>query len=308
MLMNAPPGHARPEGRFDNHPREYQHIKAVPFAAAMGAEIEGIDIASISDSEFNELEDALYRHKVVCLRDQHFSHADQEALTARFGPFSEDAFTAGVDGHPNVQPVIKEATQSLSMVFGGSWHTDSAFLDNPPGVSMLYSVESPPFGGDTWWANTALAYQFLTPMMQAMLQPLRVHMSGRAVVDGIRRKRAAGGEVNAIAENFDYEEMMHRGRYQPLIRRHPKTGEQSIYVDQTYAVGIEGLSKKESRALLDFLFNHITQPEFTCRLRWASNSLVLWDNRTTLHRAQNDYDGYRREAYRTIAAGEVPEA
>lgn len=305
MTKNEP-GHARASGQFSNHPRTYQHIIATPLAGALGAEIYGIDLASLTDQQFLELEDALYHHKVVVLRDQHISHADQEALTARFGEFGVDAFTEGVKGHEHVQRVVKEADQKLSMVFGGSWHTDSAFLERPPAISLLYAVEAPPYGGDTWYANTALAYAFLTPAMQAIVDPMRIHMSGRDVVAGYKRKRGSGHDLNAMVDKQELEEMMVRGRYHPLVRRHPKTAELALYVDQTYSVGIEGLAKKEAAALLDFLFNHIVQPAMTCRVRWQSNTFTLWDNRSTLHHAFNDYDGFRREMYRTIVAGESP--
>ena len=96
------------------------------------------------------------------------------------------------------------------------------------------------------------------------------------------------------------------GSYHPLVRTHPVTGRKSIYVEATYCQGIEGMSDEESRPLLDFLRGHITQASFTCRLHWKKNSFVVWDNRSCLHQAFNDYDGYRREMYRTTVRGEVP--
>jgi taurine dioxygenase len=90
------------------------------------------------------------------------------------------------------------------------------------------------------------------------------------------------------------------------VRTHPVTGDKSLYCDGTYAVGIEGLTEPESEALLNFLVAHMTQPAFTCRLRWKPKTFVLWDNRICIHQAFNDYDGYRRELYRTTVAGEAP--
>ena len=113
---------------------------------------------------------------------QAITHGDQEAFSRRFGPFAEDAYTRGVPGHPDVQPVIKEKAQKIGLLFGAGWHTDSAFLPEPPAISMLYSVEIPPYGGDTIWANSALAYATLSETMKRMLAPLRVHMSMANVV------------------------------------------------------------------------------------------------------------------------------
>jgi alpha-ketoglutarate-dependent taurine dioxygenase len=291
-----------PQGAFDNRARDYGHLTAIPIAAAMGAEITGIDVRDLSDVALTEFCDALYRHKMIFIRDQPLTHADHEALSARLGPFGTDAYTKGVEGHPNVQPVIKEAETRTNALFGGSWHTDSAFLEQPPSISTLYSIQIPPFGGDTAWANCALAYRMLSPTMQAILASLRVHMSAAA-------NYATQVKVNGAAVPFandDAEKRAIDGQCHPLVRTHPATGEKSLYVDESYAVGIEGMTSAESRPLLDFLARHITQHAFTCRLRWSPNMLVLWDNRLCIHHASNDYDGYRREMYRTTIQGEIP--
>lgn len=291
-----------PSGAFDNHARDYRHIEARPLAAAMGAEIAGVDVRTLSDDAFAEVQDALWRHKMIYFRDQPLDHADHAAFSLRWGPFGTDAYTKGVAGHPDVQPVIKEADKRAKAIFGGSWHTDSAFLEQPPSVSTLYSVEIPPFGGDTAWANTVLAYNMLTPTMQAMLAPLRVHMS--AEVNFGTQVQLNGAAVPFASD--DKQAQAFNGSYHPLVRTHPHSGEKSLYVDESYAVGIEGMTSAEARPLLAFLVSHITQHAFTCRLRWEPNMLVLWDNRICLHHASNDYDGYRRELYRTTVQGEVP--
>jgi taurine dioxygenase len=291
-----------PSGGFDNSPRPYRHLEARPIAAAMGAEIAGADVRTLDDDGFDEFCDALYRHKMIFVRGQTLSHADHESFTRRFGEFGTDAYTKGVDEHPDVQPVIKEPDSRSKAIFGGSWHTDSAFLERPPSISTLYSVEIPPFGGDTAWANTALAYRMLSPAMQAMLAPLRVHMS--AEVNFTTQVRLNGTAIPFSSD--DARDQAFSGNFHPLVRTHPVSGEKALYVDESYAVGIEGMTSAESRPLLAFLASHITQHAFTCRLRWEAEMLVLWDNRICLHHASNDYDGFRREMYRTTVRGEVP--
>jgi alpha-ketoglutarate-dependent taurine dioxygenase len=209
--------------------------------------------------------------------------------------------------------VIKEADVKTGMVFGSGWHTDSPFLSRPPAISMLYGIDIPPFGGDTIWANTALAYAMLSETMQRMLAPLRVHMSMRRVLESAQRCARVDdsplGRLAALRGTTALpEEVMRKvnGTTHPLVRTHPVTGEKALYCDGTYAVRIEGLTEPESEALLNFLVTHITQPAFTCRLRWEPKTFVLWDNRTCIHQAFNDYDGYRRELYRTTVAGEAP--
>jgi alpha-ketoglutarate-dependent taurine dioxygenase len=302
-----------PVGKFDNSARAYDHIEAVPLAAAMGAEIRGVNLAHLTDAQFCEIEHALFRHKMIYFRDQDITHGDQEAFSLRFGPFAEDAYTKGVEGHVNVQPVIKEADARGAMIFCSGWHTDSPFLPCPPAISMLYGVDIPPYGGDTLWANSALAYSTLSDKMKEILDPLEVHMSMRNVLalaqefmapdesplGRIAATRGAGPLPEDLARKVE-------GSYHPLVRTHPRTGEKGLYCDRTYTVGIKGLTSEEAKPILDFLAQHITQPAFTCRLRWEPKTFTLWDNRLCLHQAFNDHDGYRREMYRTTVAGETP--
>ena len=302
-----------PTGKFDNHARDYRHIKAVPLAAAMGAEITGADVANLNDAQFEEIRDALYRHKMIYFRDQTLSHADQEAFSLRFGPYAEDAYTDGIPGHVNIQPLIREAGAKGGHIFGSGWHSDGPFLPEPPAISILYAVEIPPFGGDTIWANTVLAYETLSDKMKEVLAGLRVHMSMKPAFDSAREYGAADdGPIGKIAKLKGATELPEgvlrkiRGAYHPLIRTHPVSGEKAIFCDGSYAVGLEGMTEPEGEALIRFLAAHITQPAFTCRLRWAPKTLALWDNRICVHQAFNDYDGYRRELYRTTIAGEAP--
>ena len=244
---------------------------------------------------------------MVYFREQILSYDNQEALTLRFGNFGIDAYTAGLPGHPHLQRVVKEADERAAMIFGGSWHTDSPFLQRPPAISLLYGVDIPPYGGDTLWANTQVAYQTLSATLQRMLAPLRVKMSGRRVLDGLRKHSVDASKIDVASMDMAVKEQtLIEGATHPLIRTHPVTGAKSLYVDPTSAVGIEGMTDYEAGPLLDFLCKHITQPIFTCRLQWQPGTFVMWDNRSCLHHAFNDHDGYRREMLRTIVEGEAP--
>jgi alpha-ketoglutarate-dependent taurine dioxygenase len=291
-----------PAGGFDNAARSCRHIEARPIAAAMGAEVVCGPLHELDAAAFAELQDALWRHKMVMVRGQNLDHAQHEAFARMWGPFAPDAYTHGVPGHPRVQPVIKEADHRSKGLFGSGWHTDSPFLPEPPGVTILRSVEVPPYGGDTVWANCALAFRMLSPAMQEMLRPLKVRMSARN--NAYTQKLADGKELNFASDQA--RDAAFAGNAHPLVRTHPVTGENSLYIDEVYAVGIDGMSQSEALALLDFLCRHITQHHFTCRLRWEPGMVTMWDNRTALHLAANDYDGYRREMYRTTMAGEKP--
>lgn len=302
-----------PHGRFDNHARAYRHIEALPLAAAMGAEIRGVDLRAVGDAAFAEIEDALFRHKMIYFRDQPIGHAEHHAFSRRFGPFAEDAYTDGVPGFREVQPLIKEADDRSAMVFGSGWHTDSPFLDEPPAITTLRSVETPPFGGDTMWANAALAWSMLGDTTRRLVRQLRVRFSMRDVLASAQEnaeqrdspigKLAATRSLDQLPEGLQRKV---RGNAHPLVRTHARSGEESLYVDPSYGIGFEGMSDAESAPLLKMLTDHLTQPAFTCRLRWQPGMLALWDNRLCVHQAFNDYDGYRREMYRTTVAGERP--
>lgn len=291
-----------PSGGFDNAALPASHIEVRPVAAAMGAEVMG-DLRDLSGDAFAELRQALWRHKMLFARGQHWTHAEHEAFALRWGPFAPDAYTHGVAGHPGVQPLIKEADHRSKGLFGSGWHTDLPFLPEPPGMTILRSVEVPPYGGDTVWANCALAYRTLSPAMQTMLRPLKVRMS--AVNNAHTQKLADGKELNFASD--EAREAAFAGNAHPLVRTHPMTGELALFVDEVYAVGIEGMTQAESLPLLDFLCRHITQHHYTVRLKWEPGMVAMWDNRGALHLAANDYDGFRREMYRTTMAGERPE-
>jgi taurine dioxygenase len=153
----------------------------------------------------------------------------------------------------------------------------------------------------------------LSETMRALLQPLRVHMSMAKVLRAVQQVEEPGespvGRLAATRDQGALAPALQRkvdGCYHPLVRTHPVSGEQALYCDPSYAVGIEGLSAAEAGAILGFLAEHMTQPAFTCRLRWEPGTVALWDNRLCIHQAFNDYDGFRREMYRTTVAGEVP--
>ena len=302
-----------PTGKFNNHAAAYRHIKALPLAAAMGAEICGVDAAKITDEQFDEVRHALFRHKMIYLRNQKLTHNDQEAFSLRFGPFAEDAYTQGVAGHRNVHPLIKEADDPSKMVFGEGWHTDSPFLREPPSITILYSIQVPPFGGDTTWANSALAYALLSETYRLMIDGLKVRFSLRDVLksvhDAVEVSDSPIGRLAATRDNGQLSDDLIRkikGNAHPMVRTHPVSGEKALYLDSAYAVGIEGMLPEESAPILAYLAEHLTQPAFTCRLRWEPNTLALWDNRLCVHQAYNDYQGYRRELYRTTVSGELP--
>jgi alpha-ketoglutarate-dependent taurine dioxygenase len=299
-----------PTDIFDNGPAHTDHIQVTPLSAAMGAEIGGADVHDLDEEQFAEIKAALFRHKMIVFRDQRLSHAEHEAFSLRFGPFAVDAYTDGVPGHRNVHPVIKEADDASKHVFGEGWHTDSAILPQPPSITILRSVEVPPWGGDTMWCDSALAYRSLSDTYRRMIGELKVRFSIRDILQSAQRfvepRDNPMGRLAATTTVSDDLMAKIRGSAHPLVRTHPVTREKALYIDSTSAIGIEGMTDEEAGPIMAFLNNHLVQNAFSCRLRWAPDMLAIWDNRLCVHHAYNDYQGFRRELYRTTVAGETP--
>jgi taurine dioxygenase len=163
------------------------------------------------------------------------------------------------------------------------------------------------------WANGALALAMLSEATRQMIQGLRVRFSMRDVLASAQvnaevRDSPVGklAATRGLAELPEGLQRKIRGSAHPLVRTHPRSGEQALYIDSSYAIGFEGMADAEAAPLLAMLVGHLTQPAFTCRLRWEPGMLALWDNRLCVHQAFNDYDGFRREMYRTTIAGEKP--
>jgi len=261
-------------------------------AGALGAEISGVDLSGdLPDETIARIRQALVEHQVIFFRDQDLTPARQTAFGACFGPLNVHPFVAGMAGHPEVMEIIKEPEDRVN--FGGGWHSDMSFLQQPSIGSILYAVEIPAFGGDTLFASQAAAFEALSPGLQQTLEGLNaVHSASREY--SARGHSAQKRGSMAVAEADGYV-----GEYvHPMVLVHPETGRKALYVNPAFTLRIDGWSKRESKALLDFLFEHSRYEAFTCRFQWAKGSVAFWDNRSVWHFALNDYPGQRRHMRR----------
>jgi taurine dioxygenase len=267
-------------------------------AGALGAEIHGLDLArGVDDSGIAFIRQALLDHLVVFFRDQTLTPAELAAFGRRFGSLARYPFVDGLPGQPEVIEVKKLEHERVN--FGGLWHSDTAYLEEPPMASMLLAVEVPPVGGDTLFANMYAAYETLSDGMKRLLDGLKaVNSSALADVTRTREDRIASNPGKAKGEIF---EAAH-----PVVRTHPETGRKALYVNCAHTVRFDGMSVEESAGLLNYLYAHQTKPELTCRFRWQVGSLAFWDNRSAQHNPINDYHGYRRRMYRITLAGDRP--
>jgi len=183
--------------------------------------------------------------------------------------------------------------------FGGIWHSDTVYLEQPPMATMLLAREIPPYGGDTLFANMYAAYETLSPAMRAMLDPLdAVNSSALADVSKTREDR--------IRDQGPAEDEREFLATHPVVRTHPETGRKALYVNRAHTASFAGMTEGESRPLLEFLFEHSIRPEHTCRFQWGVGSLALWDNRCAMHNPVNDYHGFTRRMHRITLAGDTP--
>jgi taurine dioxygenase len=265
---------------------------------ACGAEISGVNLARLSNSEFDSIHTALLDHGVLFFRDQDISLDEQVAFAGRFGPLEVHPIVDGMNENPKITKVLKPAGESAS--FGTGWHTDNSFFEEPSMGSVLYGKTIPPFGGDTLFANQYLAYEALSDTMKEMLDGLSaVHSASEAyTVEGTQAKYAKKTAITYSWDDSIMDEVVH-----PVIRTHPETGRKALYVNDMFTLRIQGMSMSESRALLDYLFIHATRPEFCCRFRWSENAVAIWDNRCMQHYAVDDYQAYERLMYRVTIEG-----
>jgi taurine dioxygenase len=269
-----------------------------PVSGALGAEIHGVDLARpLSAAAVRGIRQALLDHLVIFFRDQSLTPAQFKDFAGRFGALSHYPFVRGLPDHPEVIEVKKLEHERVN--FGGVWHSDTAYLAEPPMGSMLLAREVPRVGGDTLFANMFAAYEALSPAMQRILAGLRaVNSSAKADVTRTREDRIAESPNAKARELF---EATH-----PTVRTHPESGRKALYVNIAHTVRFEGMTEEESAPLLGYLFQHQVRPEFTCRFRWDVGSLAFWDNRSAQHNPINDYHGERRIMHRVTLAGDRP--
>jgi taurine dioxygenase len=276
-----------------NEPLEIHRI-----AGHIGAEISGVNLAeTLPDETVAAIRQALLDHLVIVFRDQDLPPAKFLAFAKRFGQTVEYPFVKGIEGFPEIITVAKLEHETIN--FGGVWHSDTTYLEQPPMGSMLVARELPPQGGDTLFANQYLAYETLSAGLRKILDGLvGVSNSAKADVTRTREDRLKSSGTAQARKNLIARH--------PAVRTHPETGRKALFVNAAHTVQFDGWTVEESAPLLDYLFEHQTRPEFTCRFQWQPGSLAFWDNRCAQHNPINDYHGYRRIMHRITLAGDTP--
>ena len=280
----------------------YQSIDVQPVAGALGAEIYGVDLSqSLDNATFNDIYQAWLDNLVVFFRDQEVTVQQHYDFAKRFKKLMPHPYVQGLDGYPEVIEIIKEPEEVRN--WGGSWHADLTFMEEPPAGAVLYGRELPPVGGDTVFVNTVLAYETLSDGMKKMLNGLKaVHGSGEPIKYS-----------QAFRSMYEKQGKVADENAHPVVRTHPETGKKMLFVNPGFTKHLENMTVEESKPVLGYLYEHMKRPEFACRLRWQRGTLAIWDNRAVWHHALADDfgarqtgKGFRRILHRATLAGDKP--
>ncbi len=279
---------------------QVKRMQVTPITGKIGAIVTGLDIAAGLNSQMVATLRSLWlEHLVIFIRGQQITPAQLLRFANQIGDPDTYPFLKGLAGYPQVTEVLKKENETAN--FGGVWHTDTTYQRCPPMATLLYALELPPAGGDTVFANQYSAYQSISAGLAGTLETLFAESrAGNKAVAATRSARIEEQGTGVKAEALAAEH--------PVVRRHPETGKQSLYLSPAHTTRFAGWTETESAALLNHLFQAQTRHEWCCRHQWQVGDLALWDNRCTLHYPVNDYHGHRRLLHRVTLKGDQPVA
>ncbi|MEM9257102.1 MAG: TauD/TfdA family dioxygenase [Pseudomonadota bacterium] len=270
------------------------------YSEGCGALVEGVQLASLSDAELNDLRRAFAEYGVLFFRDQQLQPEDHLSFAHRWGDIVINKFFTHTQEYPGIAEVRKEKDQETNV--GGGWHTDHSYDCEPALGSILVARELPASGGDTHFADLQRAYDSLSEGLKQTLETLQavhsnVHVYGE---DGYYQSTDLAPQLGGTE---DVGEAVH-----PVVIKHPDSGRKILYVNPGFTLRFEGWTNEESRPLLNHLFAHVLSDAYTCRFHWEPGSVAFWDNRSTWHSADNDYQGQLRLMHRITLAGKALQA
>ena len=284
---------------------EFERISVEPISGACGCEILGVDLREeLDDETVGEIMKAFEQFLVIVFRNQALTLEQHKAFTRLFGEMTELPQAPTYAGDDLMQEVRREADDPVNVVPSFEhFHTDSPFLPRPPKCIVMRALAVPQWGGDTAFSNAYLAYEDLSNAMKALVDGLQIIYSGKEIwaknEELPPEKRLRLRESHGFSE--DQLESVH-----PAVRVHPQTGRRALFCNTAYFKHFVGWSEAESRALLDYLQSLTQHLHYHCRVKWRKDTLIVWDNRFTLHRGVHDFRNEKRHLIRTTVIGERP--
>ena len=260
-----------------------------------GAVVSGLQLASITDDELAKLRTLFAENGLLFFRDQVLPPEEHLRFARRFGDIVVNKFFKTTAEYPEIAEVRKEKNQQTNI--GGGWHTDHSYDDEPALGSILVARTLPTSGGNTRFADLAAAYD-------ALPEDLKKRIEGLYAVHSNKHLYGENGlyRITDLAEQLGGMDRVGDATH-PVVIRHPQSGRKVLYVNPGHTIQFQGWDFADSRELLDELYAHVSQPQFTCSFNWQPGSVTFWDNRRTWHMADNDYQGQQRLMHRITLAG-----
>lgn len=270
-------------------------MKITAFSEGCGAVVTDLQLANLTNDALVELRAVFAEYGLLFFRNQDLTPDQHLEFAERFGRIVINKFFKPTTEFPQIAEVRKEKTQQTNI--GGGWHTDHSYDAIPAMGSILVARTLPKTGGDTQFANLAAAYDALPEDLKKRIENLRAvhsntHLYGE---NGLYRLTDLSEQLGGMDRVGDATH--------PVVIIHPESGRKVLYVNPGHTIQFEGWDFTESRALLDELYGHVVQPQFTCSFNWLPGSVTFWDNRCTWHQANNDYQGQVRLMHRITLAG-----
>ena len=271
--------------------------------SGLGIEITDIDLKKpLNEKKINMLRKLWLKYSVAIFPNQKLDHFEFEKFSLNFGTYGDDPYLIPVDNnHPHIMEIRREANEKTAL-FGGTWHSDWSFQKNPPSATLLHSKIIPPIGGDTLFCNNIRSYNDLPTKLKKRLSNLSVFHSAKEIYgdDGFyaNENKDEGRSIKIKTSKDANKKNSH-----PIVIKHSETGKKALFVNPVYSVGIDKFNEKESNIILEELYDHTFQEKYIYRHKWNENMLIMWDNRSVMHKVEGGFEGYQRIMHRITISG-----
>ncbi len=265
----------------------------------IGVEVSDFSLSDLTEENITFLRSKWVEYGLIVFPKLPLSHDEFKDFALSFGDFGDDPFISSLPDYPNIAEIKRSANEKATP-FGGTWHSDWSFMKKPPSATLLHSKIIPPVGGNTLFANTERAFAALPDKMKDKLRDLKVIHSAKIPYadDGFYALEKEERSMKILPSKEAKATFSH-----PMIKIHPETKKECLFINPVYTINIEGFSEDESQQLLWELYEHMIQDKFVYEHVWNEDMLIMWDNRTVMHQASGGYDGYDRLLHRiTLAA------
>ena len=265
----------------------------------IGVEVSDFSLADLTRENISFLRSKWVEYGLIVFPKLPLSHDEFKDFALSFGDFGDDPFISSLPDYPNIAEIKRSANEKATP-FGGTWHSDWSFMKKPPSATLLHSKIIPPVGGNTLFANTEKSFAALPEDMKKRLRNLKVIHSAKIPYadDGFYALEKEERSMKILPSKEAKATFTH-----PMIKIHPETNKECLFINPVYTINIEGFSEDESQQLLWELYEHMIQDQFVYEHVWNEDMLIMWDNRTVMHQATGGYDGYDRLLHRiTLAA------